>query len=257
MAGEDLMAATEPEPRTFHGENLRRASFRAVDLSGAVMRGIDIDGAEIDSPWLLEGPGSLTVNGVDVAPFVDAELDRRFPGRGLRRAEDPDGLRDAWAALETAWQRVIERAGALPDDGVDASVGGEWSLAQTMRHLVMAIDTWLGKAVLERREPYHPLGLPDDSFATDGNDASVFTGGVAPFAEVVEAFADRMGMVQAFLAAAGADDLTVERRNPHAPEVAETTLSCVRTILEEGWEHLRYATRDLDALQDERPGDTT
>ena len=33
------------------------------------------------------------VNGVDVAGLVDAELNRRFPGRELRRAQTPDGLR--------------------------------------------------------------------------------------------------------------------------------------------------------------------
>jgi hypothetical protein len=29
------------------------------------------------------------------------------------------------------------------------------------------------------------------------------------------------------------------------------TCSCLRVILEEEWEHLRYAIRDLDALQAE------
>lgn len=46
----------------------------------------------------LEGGSSLLVNGVDVVPLVDTELNRRFPGRELREAEDPDGLRAAWAA---------------------------------------------------------------------------------------------------------------------------------------------------------------
>jgi hypothetical protein len=40
-----------------------------------------VDGAEIEAPWLLSG-GTLLVNGVDVVPFVEAELNRRFPGRG-------------------------------------------------------------------------------------------------------------------------------------------------------------------------------
>jgi len=37
----------------------------------------------------------LRVNGVDVAPLVEAELNRRFPGRADRRTGDPDGLRAA------------------------------------------------------------------------------------------------------------------------------------------------------------------
>jgi len=39
----------------------------------------------------MEEGGVLLVNGVNVAPLVDAELDRRFPGRELRRARGPDG----------------------------------------------------------------------------------------------------------------------------------------------------------------------
>ena len=45
-----------------------------------------------------------------------------------------------------------------------------------------------------------------------------------------------------------AADLAVERRNPWAPQYPETTLSCLHVILEEEWEHLRYALRDLDAI---------
>ena len=44
------------------------------------------------------------------------------------------------------------------------------------------------------------------------------------------------------------DDLAVERRNPWAPQYPETTLSCLHVILEEEWEHLRYALRDLDSI---------
>lgn len=84
----------------FVDADLRGARFVRSDLSGAVMRAVMVDGADIDAPWLLGGDGSLIVNGVDVAPFVDAELDRRFPGRAQRRAGEPDDLRAAWAALE-------------------------------------------------------------------------------------------------------------------------------------------------------------
>src|SRR4051794_14772834 len=66
----------------FVGVNLRGARFVGSDLSGIVMRGVDVQGASIDAPWLLErSDGSLRVNDVEVAPFVEAELNRRFPGR--------------------------------------------------------------------------------------------------------------------------------------------------------------------------------
>jgi hypothetical protein len=33
------------------------------------------------------------------------------------------------------------------------------------------------------------------------------------------------------------------------PEYQKTTLSCLHVILEEEWEHHRYAVRDLDAIE--------
>jgi hypothetical protein len=41
----------------------------------------------------------------------------------------------------------------------------------------------------------------------------------------------------------------VMRRNPWAPERLESTLKCLHVILEEEWEHHRYAVRDLDAIE--------
>lgn len=79
-------------------DGVRRAAW--LEGTVVVMRGVTVDGADIDAPWLLDGDGSLLVNGVDVAPLVEAELNRRFPGRANRRAGDPGGLREAWAALE-------------------------------------------------------------------------------------------------------------------------------------------------------------
>src|SRR3954470_5823074 len=118
----------------FRGTKLTAARFVDCDLSGVVMRGVDIAGADVDAPWLFEGGSGLRVNGVDVAPFVDAELNRRFPGRAARRATDPDGLRAAWSALEHTWAATLNRVAAMPAGTVDRSVGGEWSFAQTLRH---------------------------------------------------------------------------------------------------------------------------
>jgi hypothetical protein len=85
---------------SFVSTDLRGARFDGADLSGAVMRGVDVQGADIDAPWLFGEGGSLLVNGVDVVPFLELELNHRYPGRAERRASDPDGLRSAWAALE-------------------------------------------------------------------------------------------------------------------------------------------------------------
>ncbi len=233
----------------FTDADLRGARFVRADLSGVVMRAVDVSGTDIDAPWLSEGESSLCVNGVDVAPLVEAELNRRFPGRAGRRAADPDGLRAAWAALERAWAATLGRVAAMPAGTADISVGGEWSFAQTLRHLVMATDTWLGRAILGIEQPFHPIGQPNAEYETDGLDMSVFTAVTPSYAEVLEVRAGHVARVRDFLATITPDVLAETHQNPWAPEYPETTLSCLHVILHEEWEHHRFAVRDLDAIE--------
>lgn len=237
----------------FVDTDLRGARFVRADLSDVVMRGVDVQGADIDAPWLFDGGRPLRVNGVDVVPLVEAELNRRFPGRADRRAADPDGLRAAWVALERTWAATVERVAAMPPGTVDASVDGEWSFAQTLRHLVMATDTWLGRAILEIDQPYHPIGQPHAEYATDGYDLAVFSTVAPPYAEVLAVRAGRVAMVRDLLATVTAEQLAQVRANPWGPEHPETVLTCLHVILQEEWEHHRYAARDLDILA-ARPG---
>lgn len=242
---------------TFVDTDLGEARFVRASLAGAVMRTVDVDGADIDAPWLLEG-GSLLVNGVDVAPLVDAELNRRFPGRELRRAEDVAGLRTAWTSLQQTWTETLARVDAMPAGTADVSVDGEWSFAQTLRHLVMATDTWLRRAVLGVDQPYHPIGVPHAEYLTDGCDPTVFwatdparaeTGEPEPdFDDVLAVRAERVAMFGDYLATVTDDELATTRPNPWGPSYQETVGACLRTILEEEWEHHRYAVRDLDAI---------
>ena len=227
------------EYEKFLERDLRGARFVECDLSGVVMRGVEIAGMDIDAPWLSAGPG-LRVNGVNVTPFVEAELDRRFPGRSERRAESPVGLREAWTAVDRAWDAAIERAAVLPSGSVNIRVDDEWSFSETLRHLVHATDIWLGKGVLGLGEAdFHPLGLGHRDGASQA----------CAYDDVLAARADRTAMVRDFLATVTDQVLDEERRNPHNPAEAETVRSCLHVILEESWEHLRFALRDLDAIQ--------
>lgn len=239
---DDLQAAQ------FVDADLRGARFVRADLSGVVMREANVDGADIDAPWLVHGR-FLRVNGIDVIPLVEAELNRRFPGRADRRAADPDGLRAAWTALERTWTATLGRVAAMPAGTVDVSVDGEWSFAQTLRHLVLATDAWLGRAILEVAQPFHPIGQAGNGGEDDGLDLPVFTTIAPSYAEVLDVRAGRVAMVRDFLATVTSDELAAPRRNPWAPEYQETTRSCLHVILEEEWEHHRYAVRDLDAIE--------
>ncbi len=249
MAPFRFTRSDELEGAEFVEVDLRGARFVGADLSGVVMRGVDVSGADIDAPWLPYGE-PVKVNGVDVVAFVEDELNRRFPGRATRRASDPEGLVAAWAMLEDAWEAVLQRVARMPPGAVDASVGGEWSFAQTLRHLVLATDAWLGRGILEEEHPFHPLGLAFAGAEDEGLDMSVFTTQTPSYDEVLVVRAHRVAMVRDVLATVTADDLTTVRRNPWDAGSQETTLSCLHVILEEEWEHLRFAVRDLDSLEE-------
>ena len=194
--------------------------------------------------------GASCVNGVDVIPFVEAELNRRFPGRADRRAGDPDGLRAAWAALERTWAATLERVAAMPAGTVDVSVDGEWSFAQTLRHLVMATDIWLGRAILADRAavpPARPAGRQQPR-------RTAWTCRSSRRSHRRTPRCSRSGRVASRWCATSSppsqpDELAATRTNPWAPEHPETVLSCLHMILEEEWEHHRYAVRDLDAIE--------
>jgi hypothetical protein len=78
----------------------------------------------------------VRVNGVDVIPLVEAELNRRFPGRADRRAEDLDGLRAAWATLERVAAMpagTLRRTRPRRDRDVTERVGRRVATAHTAR----------------------------------------------------------------------------------------------------------------------------
>jgi hypothetical protein len=224
------------------GQELAGSRFIRCDLSRAVMRGVYVAGAEIDTHDLEDGP--IFVNGVDVVPFVVAELDRRFPGRELKRAPDPEGLRAAWAAVEAAWADAVEKARGKEEVSVD----GEWTFAQTLRHLVLATNVWLHGTILGREQPYHWIGVPFAEYAEEGYDTSMFREPKS-YDEVLAVRAEHQGMVRDYLAGVTPEALSEVRPDPWAPEHEVSVLECLHVILNEEWEHLRYALRDLAAGQ--------
>jgi hypothetical protein len=81
------------------------AGFRGVDLNGVVMRGVEL--VNVDIYGQIE---NLTINGVDIAPLVNAELDRPCPDRAMMRPVDPAGFREAWNIVERLWSGTVERS---------------------------------------------------------------------------------------------------------------------------------------------------
>jgi DinB superfamily/Pentapeptide repeats (8 copies) len=232
----------------FVRSDLSGARFRDAGLAGVRMRGVDLSGADVDG--IIDG---LRVLGVEVAPLIAAELDRRHPERAIFTATEPDALRAGWAGLEAMWTATVQRVLAMPPGTADVSVDGEFSFAQTLRHLVLGIDGWLGQAIMHEERPFHPLGvLFWEAQGHEGHFGLVAPDAVGPFAEVVAVRSGRQAMVRDFLADVTAERLaavcgsTVWDDAPGAG--AMTVLDCLRVIFDEEWNHHRYAVRDLDAI---------
>ena len=110
---------------------LMAAVFRECALSRARLVGVVMQDAEIDG--LVT---NLVVNGVEVMSYVEAELDRRHPVRLLIRADEPADLREAWRQLRDDWATTAERVRSMPAGSEHRGVDGEWSMVETLRHLV-------------------------------------------------------------------------------------------------------------------------
>ena len=109
----------EFEGTSFVRTSFRNATFRSCDVSGVTMRAVDTNGLEIDDHDLFFG--SLVVNGVDVVPLVDAELNRLFPS-GLQSARTPEGLREGYVAVHAAEETVASTPVGLVDTQVEVKV---------------------------------------------------------------------------------------------------------------------------------------
>ncbi|GAB96068.1 hypothetical protein BJY21_003588 [Kineosphaera limosa] len=234
----------EFEGATFLRTSFKGATLRFSDVSGVTMRGMDLDGLDIDGHDLFFG--TLLVNGVDVVPLVDAELNRQFPGRELQKAQTPEGLREGWQAVQAAWEETVSQT---PREQVDAHVEDEWSLAQTQRHLILATDAWLRGGIQEEQQPFHEIGLIFTGAAQMGFDMSIFRDEPPGFEEVLAVREQRQQMVTDFLADVRPETLNEERSNPWGGDDWRPTVGdCLRVILEEEWAHLRYIRRDLAIL---------
>jgi DinB superfamily/Pentapeptide repeats (8 copies) len=226
--------------------DLSGARLRGVDLTGVTMRGVDLVNADIYGE--IE---NLTINGVDVAPLIDAELNRRYPDRAKMRPADPAGFREAWDVVERMWARTVDRARLLPPELLHESVDEEWSFTETLRHLVFATDAWIRRAVLGDPSPWDRLGLPWDEMPD--------TPGVPrdraarPALDVVlELRRDRMSTVRQVidgLTSASLSARTEPVEGPGWPRPRSYLVrECLLVVLNEEWEHRLYAERDLDAL---------
>jgi hypothetical protein len=228
----------------FEDRDLSEAVFWGVNLSGARFRDVNLTNVAISHAWVVNVDidgliDHVTINGVDVTQYVNDE-DPWYPLRAMLRPADPEGMRIAWDALEQAWDTTIARARALTEAQRNESVGGEWSFVETLRHLVFGMDKWFTVPILG--EQFHPIGMPNTGsidFGWPGLDRDA-----APtFEEALAVRAGRSARLREYLEGVTPGEIT---RTVDVLENGTTPVNeCLYTVFEEGFEHNRYAIRDL------------
>ncbi|PUA81427.1 DinB family protein [Nocardioides currus] len=229
--------------------DLRAISFHHVRFPGLELVDVEITG-EIDN---------VTINGVDIGPLVDAELDRRMPLRAKMHPSTPLEFQEAWTILEQLWTETEERARRLPPERLHESVRDEWSFIQTLRHLGFASAAWGARMVLGEPSPWHPLDLPWDE--APGWDGIPWDRDARPsLDEVLAVRRTRQAMMRDLITDLTPERLeeTVTQTAPGWPQLEDFPLrQCLFIVVNEEWHHRMYAERDLYALEaDAQESDT-
>ena len=235
------------------------ATLVDADFTNATLRGPVLSGLSVTDGWIVDVDLSgmvrnLTVNGVDVTPYVQAELERRVPERALiRTMATADDHRAAWAAIERRWDATLVRVDALPESAASARVNDEWSFVETLRHLVFAIDIWVQRTILDVEHPYHPLGLPHSGYRGEQATAMGLDLDAAPdLGTALAAWRDRCDIVGRVITDLHNDDLTRVCARTPVPDYSDggalTVGRCLHVVMDEMIEHREYANRDLDLL---------
>jgi hypothetical protein len=229
---------------------MRRVYLRRLDLRGALLQNAKLRGVELHNVEISGELDHVVVNGVDIGPLVDQELNRRDPDRTKLHPTDPDGFQEAWNIVSRRWESTIEKARSMPPAALDDSVDGEWSFIQTLRHLNFASAAWVGRMILGDPMPYHPLDLPWNE-APRWPEINLDRDARPALDEVMRVRRQRQAMVADVIADLTPDQLTstVSQTAPGWPLYEDLAFpECLWVILVEEWEHRNFAERDLDAL---------
>jgi DinB superfamily/Pentapeptide repeats (9 copies) len=225
------------------------------DFSGVRFHGPNFENSVVTDGWFVNADFSgdvegLRINGVEVHPLIEAELNRRSPERVLLRATDPKALAKTWTMLDAMWKTSISRARSLPEPWLYERVNEEWSFVETLRHMIMATDCWHGRMIRGEPHPYHRWGLAG-SFLTEPESLGLDVTATPSLDEVLvvrQEHFDDVGTTISSLTDAELERMCQPPSTPGHPNQPRTVLNCLHVILNEEWEHNGYVNRDLEIL---------
>jgi hypothetical protein len=234
------------------------AAFDMVSFAGASMRNVNFVGVKMEGLFIkaeISGPiDGLKVNGVEVAPLIEADLVRRHPELAKFKATDLGEVREGLQIVEDQLGATVRRAAALSEELRNRRVEGEWSAVETLRHLVFVVDLYVRRQVMGLGvDAYHPIGLPPSHMPPSLPGAEIDVELRPSFEEAVTVWEGRLADVRDLLlqSSPAEADATRPIDVPGFPPLKETIplRRAVGVVLREAWAHNRYMERDLSAIE--------
>jgi hypothetical protein len=180
---------------------------------------------------------------------------QRAPATGLPPPPPPpvrpvpsvDAARATAESTTAALERTMLRAASFPDDDRYRRVNDEWSVVESLRHLVLLIDLWLSKAVLGEPDPFHPMGLPPSFMPSKLPGTSIDPDARPAFDEACQVLRERIAGVRAYVETLTPDDL-----DRPVQAHARTVGGALGVLFGEMAAHDRFINRDLDLIESSR-----
>lgn len=141
-------------------------------------------------------------------------------------------------------EATITRASALTEDERHRRVNDEWSTVESLRHLVMVVDAWLGKIIKGEDDPFHPIGLPPHFAPRVLPGSSIDPDASPSFDEACEVLRGRLTTLDSYLNGLTPDELDREI-GTHAKSVG----GGLGVIFDELIFHNGFMNRDMDIIE--------
>lgn len=228
------------------------------DFSNKKMRDVDFANAKIVGANMLNASFEgeifgLKINGIEVAPLIARELERRHPERKKLFTTTPEGMKDAYEIVFGQLDATFARARRLTEEQRNERVDDEWSVVETIRHLVFAVDAWILRVVLGQDDPFDPIALPPSFLPPSAPGMSCDPKASPTFDEAVEVWRRREKIIRDVVNGLTPEELErpiVTNGDGYPPAGHETqVIGPLWTILEETWWHNRFMNRDMETIE--------
>jgi hypothetical protein len=161
-----------------------------------------------------------------------------------RVPSDVDAAHASVAKVTDLLEATIARASNFTEPERNQRVNDEWSTVESLRHIVMVVDAWLGRTIKGEEDPFHPIGLPPHFAPRKLPGSSIDPDAHPTFDEACEVLRGRLATLDAFCEALTPDELA----RPIGGH-AETVAGGLGVIFDELTFHNGFINRDLDAIE--------